>query len=222
MTDPRFSVSSSRTFHQLSNWTNGLEDRATAHLEYGGVLLLSNRNAALAPNFTSAIQNHPHFWMIFSAGVELLLKAVLARHGLLRISRREPRASTLASLDRDVQEAYRVAREPRVLSNDISIHDQLQRLGINSLRDMNTPTLGTLARSKGVDVLVRAGVVPPAQGDLMRQRIECLAFIRRNVEAHIFLQLDIGEIGNDLSHVISKFTYPLSIRYFIIYNRGDC
>lgn len=66
---------------------------------------------------------------------------------------------------------------------------------------INTPTLGSLARSKGVDRFVRAGIVSPAEGQLMCQRIECLAFIRRNVEAHIFLQLDADEIGNDLSRV---------------------
>lgn len=35
----------------------------------------------------------------------------------------------------------------------------------------------------------------------MCQRLECLTYIRRNVESHVFLQHSVGEIDFDLSNV---------------------
>lgn len=160
-----------------------------------------NRRAVILPDYRRTINENPHFWLIFSTGVELLMKAVLANHGLLQISRRSPRQSPLADLDGHVNSAYEAARMTRVVSSDVHVGGELARLGINSLWDINTPTLGSLARANGVDRLVRNGVLSQREGDLVCQRLECLAFIRRNVESHVFFAHEGSEIGGDFSNV---------------------
>ena len=184
----------------LTNWQDSLYQDAIKHLQIDDVVIVdANRNAFLSPCYLQKIHDSSFFWLVFSTGVELLIKSVLLRHDLLRLKKRKPHQKS--SINVDVNKALEAAYARLVSSRNTHINGELHKNDIHYLCEINTPTLGPLAADKGIDLLVAQNLLSKNQGDLLSERIRCFAFIRRNVEAHVFLSWRQSEIGKDLSLV---------------------
>ena len=196
----------SREIQKLNNWGEKLWQKASEHLTYGEALVLTKTHAEMSTGYRQKIKDAPFFWGIFSVGIELLIKSALVTHGLLRLQRRAMRppgnfGGVPATLDSHVQGAYDAARATKVKSDDAFVQHELDARNIAALWDINTPTLGSLATNRGVHLLQQAGLLTAQSAELMSQRLHCLAYIRRNVESHIYLGRTVVEQGHDFSEV---------------------
>jgi hypothetical protein len=159
------------------------------------------------------------WWLRFSAGVENLVKAVLIRHQVPLITKRNitekaPGGSQTLTT-REAAEVYRIVSSMLVVANANPWLDaEFQRLGIHHPLEINTGTLRT-CREK-LAYLTNAGKLTDAERQRLSDSLTVLADIRRNVDAHVFLKL---QVGGSLQHDLAQVYLPAINLLIDIYHR---
>lgn len=191
----------SRPIQSLSNWESYLKARALTYLTVSDAVhyLEQSQTFYLDDDWKTKVKNNTNFWLIFSAGIEMLVKTALIKHDVIQLRRRAAKHNP--SIDVCVNKALEAALTSRVRSSNAHITSEFQRTNIQALWEIDTLALGAVADKKGVDRLIAKAVLSQSDGELLKQRLHCFAFIRRNVEAHIFLGQSAVEIGSDMTTV---------------------
>ena len=191
--------------HQdISRWSDQLRADAIQSILVQNVLSYDGVQVSMPDDVQSRLRTASHFWLIFSTGVEKLVKAVLLKHNLLTLQRRKPRDDIDQITDPHVAKVYKAAFGTAHVTSAFNtpLQNEIDRLHIRYLYEINTWTLGQLARQRGVTLLVNKGLISVTEGRQMTERLECLAFVRRNVESHLSLSMTIlGQIDRDLEVV---------------------
>ncbi|MBO8131282.1 MAG: hypothetical protein H0Z29_07175 [Candidatus Marinimicrobia bacterium] len=141
-------------------------------------------------------------WIGISIGIECLLKAVLLKHRCLYLKNRALE-TRLESAVAPYNTVYKAALSTKVVAKSNPwLQKQLISAGIESLWNINSHTLGTLIQ-KFVSKLTSSGVITKQEEEDLTHHLTTLADIRRNVDAHVFLNLRVVmSIGHDLEKVI--------------------
>jgi hypothetical protein len=143
-------------------------------------------------------------WLSFSAGYELLFKAVLAKHKILQIGKKgvsEMKETFIKGTSIDsVRTVYYFVEEARVSSADDYLKNELSKHRITKIYDFSTGTLGS---SIGIlKKLVDRKVISDDERAFLHAATQTLLDVRRNVDAHTFFGLTVGKsINGDLENV---------------------
>lgn len=191
-------------YQDLSRWSETLKDKALLSILYQDVILIDGTHMKTSENVDAKLRAAPHFWLVFCTGVEMLMKSVLLKHNLLVLQRRAPRDAINNIIDPAVAAVYKATSQAVNVraGTNLALQAEFDRLHIQSLFSINTPTLGPLARRRGVQLLLDNHLIDVDQSRLMTERMECLAFTRRNIESHINLGVTFrAQINSDLDLV---------------------
>jgi len=201
-------------YHDFSDFPEALYRFAIDQMTWRGILTLETTKQLFeAPNAhelrKALLQEDKYglwvWWLRFSTGVENLVKAVFLRHHISLLSKRNLTArapgGSEALATADAAEVYRIVSSIHVIAkNNPWLAGEFQRLGIQHPMEINTSTLGKYRDSLGL--LVNAGKLKAPEQTLLSDALIVLADIRRNVDAHVFLKIQIGgSMQNDLTRV---------------------
>jgi len=146
-----------------------------------------------------------NWWMRFSTGFECLTKALLLKHQIPIIKKKNlldkgmgksQQLKTVAAA-----KVYEVVKMVEVTSNNNPwLQSEFVNLGIKHVREINTQTLGFCKNKLGD--LTRKRVFNSGKEEFLFDAITVLLDIRRNVDAHVFLKSQTGDnIHGDLSDI---------------------
>lgn len=137
------------------------------------------------------------------------LQAVLLKRECLDITARHQPGPP--AQDTAVKAAYQAAGLYHAQADSNPwLQDQFTSKQITEVWGINTATLGDAAQ-KGLKQLCQAGHINKQDTDLLRERLFCLTYIRRNVDIHINNKVQVsGTIGKDLSDVYIPMLNQLS------------
>jgi hypothetical protein len=143
------------------------------------------------------------WWLRFGTGVENLVKAVFLRHQISLLSKRNltPKApgGSEAPATAEAAEVYRIVAATRVAApKNPWLAQEFQRLGIQHPLEINAGTLGKYRNN--LDRLVNISKLTVTERGLLSDALMVLADVRRNVDAHVFLKIQVGGgMQNDLT-----------------------
>lgn len=143
-------------------------------------------------------------WISFSIGYELLFKAVLAKHKVLGISKKDVskmKNTFLKGTSNDsVQKVYNFISAAKVTATDNYLKGELQKKRITNIYDLSTGTLGgSIGKLKA---LLEQKVIQDDERAFLHSATQTLLDVRRNVDAHTFFGLTVGRsINGDLENV---------------------
>jgi len=215
-------------YHDFSDFPEALYRFAIYQMTWRGILTLgATQQLFEAPNaheLRKGLRQEDKYglwvwWLRFSTGVENLVKAVFLRHHISLLSKRNltiraPGGSE-ALATAEAAEVYRTVSSRHVIAkNNPWLAGEFQRLGIQHPLEINTGALGKYRDSLGL--LVNTGKLKATEQTLLSDALTVLADIRRNVDAHVFLKIQIGgSRNNDLTRV-----YLPAVNVFIdVYHR---
>lgn len=138
-----------------------------------------------------------------------LLQAVLLKYECLSITRNP--VPSPPPQDPAVKAAYQAATGIHAqAASKPWLQQQFDDNDIHKVWGIQTSSLGHAAQ-KGLKDLCQAGHITEQDTKLLRERLGCLLYLRRNVDLHIYNKIRIsGELGNDLSHVYIPMLNQLS------------
>jgi hypothetical protein len=214
--------------HDFSGWEESLFKYGKQLLSYKDIIAFdANDNASLAADykvkqasfFNQIVEAHL-FWIGFGVGLENLAKAVLLKHHIPIISRRgnfDGKIPPSRTNFHDYQErqtynaAYVLDKYQKVYQHVFSTNvsaknnqwlaDQFQNAGIQHPLEINTPTMHALYET-WLPRLVPLGIITNTEKEEIQKSMEVFKLMRRNVDAHIFLNgRVIGSIDRDIEDI---------------------
>lgn len=145
------------------------------------------------------------WWLRFSTGFEVLLKAVFLSNEISLISKNDHLKKGTKGSDKlitpEAAQVYQFIESTKIsASTNRWLREELTRLNINHPYEINTGTLGKY--KDNLDKLQGKSKISSAERIFLKDAITVLSDIRRNVDAHVFLKSQIGSsINGDLSQL---------------------
>jgi hypothetical protein len=209
-------------YQDFSNWGNSLFLKGVQNICTEELLIYDmdtnsfRKSADYQEKVVQKLREQGNFWILFSIGVEFLAKVIFKKFNLIDqavfvkyeiIDKIMKKKSAPTGLVDNIQKVYDDAFSTGVISSsNLYLQGVFTNLGIKSISEINAGTLGGVTNS--MDLLkAKVELVEPILAlridfNQLKQRIKCLADVRRNVDLHIFLNRAVlGEISKDLSNV---------------------
>ncbi len=218
-------------YHDFSGWDQSLFNYAKMLIGYKGIFEFDSSDLISFSNdyrkkqgelMNNLVEAHL-FWIGFGVGVETLSKAVLLKHRVLSISRRSdfddkkkkppPRRTQFNTYQeaKAYNKSYTLNKYQKVYAhvNNLNIkcdnnpwlQSQFLSVGIVHPLEINTPTLHKIYSTE-IPKLVTAGKISVTEQEELASSLEVLKLMRRNVDAHVFLQgRTIGSIDRDIEDI---------------------
>jgi len=202
--------------HDFSDYPQALLQCALDHLTWGNVLVYDTNTKRLAEAPDAKDRRRLlmesgdkyafwNLWMRFSFGVENLVKAVFLQHQIFLMKKRDlmekcPRGSK-ALKSRQAAEVYKAVGIWTLVANrNVWLQQMFLNAGIKHPHEIDSGTLGSYR--KNLHLLRDKQKMTDAEVEQVSDALEVLSDIRRNVDAHVSLKIQLGgSIQHDLEGV---------------------
>jgi hypothetical protein len=201
--------------HDFSDWSDSLREFAIeqfvwlSFLEYCSETkqIIENPNAdhIRITEFEKDHYTYWNWWLRFGVGFESLIKSVFLKHQISLLKKRNLTDKAIGGLNQlQTQEAsnvYTTVKTTKISSiSNQWLSNEFVRLSIQHPLEINTGTLRNCKEK--LPALKNSSVITPTEEIFLSDAITLLSDIRRNVDAHIFLKMQVGgSINGDLTSV---------------------
>ena len=142
------------------------------------------------------------YWIIFSIGIEMLVKSVLVKHDCLPFRKKPKNEDQLEKSASNYDDCLKIYREfvgifSVSATNNPNIDIRLKKENIGLLYELNLGTLGSCKRH--LACLKDKGILSSEEWANVFNAIQTLLDVRRNFDAHNYSNLSVvGSINGDL------------------------
>lgn len=192
--------------HDFSNFADVLYDFAVGRIVADGVIThdVVSHEFGLPQPFGEAVaprrEENRHavweFWLRFGVGTESLAKAVLLKHEVPFLRKKGPPPPTADARKQGIHAWVKTTQ--LTASRNPWLAAEFMRHNINHPWEINSGTLGTVRRAL---VGLPPAKVQPAEVASLGEALDLLAYMRRNVDAHVYLKTQAGPICGDLEQI---------------------
>ncbi len=203
------------TKHDFSNWPQTLYEFSIYQFTKDKWLSFDKKSKILSEAQNAnvlraqAVKNDQYafysWWLKFEIAVECLVKAVFLKHkiSLLRkndISKKAPNKQNELATQAAANVYCAVTNSDLIAKNNAWLQSMFNSLSINHPLEINSGTLGIYR--KNIDKLAKKHLISQSEQQQIEDSLQVLLDIRRNVDAHMYLKLQVGgSINKDLTAV---------------------
>jgi len=195
----------------IGNLSERLFKKAIDCLTFGNIYQYNNENKELIKN--PKFQNNPipwitQYWIVFSAGIEFLLKSKLVLHDCLNIERKHifgkdgnPKLNKSALNYEQCFTVYNYINSLVItVENNNELKSRVTKRGISLLYELD---LGTLGNCKNLLLkLKEKGILSENESADFFNSVQVLSDVRRNFDIHNVSPINVlGSINGDLDNL---------------------